>query len=88
LLGIWKHGLHRVPLRYTTTLWSMLFPLGMYAVASHRLSLVGQVPALQSLSRAMVWVALAAWTATFIGLAAASWRSARAFAVARTASHA
>jgi tellurite resistance protein TehA-like permease len=88
LLGIWKHGMHRVPLRYTTPLWSMVFPLGMYAVASHRLSLVAEVPALQSLSRVMVWVALAAWTATAIGLVVASWRSARAFAVARTASHA
>src|SRR5262245_24356361 len=44
LLGIWKHGAHRVPLRYTTTLWSMVFPLGMYAVASHRLSLVAEGP--------------------------------------------
>jgi tellurite resistance protein TehA-like permease len=88
LLGIWKHGVHRVPLRYTTTLWSMVFPLGMYAVASHRLSLVAEVPALQSLSRAMVWIALAAWSATAFGLVAASWRSARAFAVAGTASRA
>lgn len=88
LLGIWKHGVHRVPLRYTTTLWSMVFPLGMYAVASHRLSLVGQVPALQSLSRAMVWIALAAWSATAFGLVAASWRSVRAFAVAPAASRA
>ena len=88
LLGIWKHGMHRVPLRYTTTLWSMVFPLGMYAVASHRLSLVAQVPALQSLSRAMVWIALAAWAATAIGLVVAAWRSARAFAVAPAASRA
>jgi tellurite resistance protein TehA-like permease len=86
LLGIWKHGLHRVPMRYTTTLWSMVFPLGMYAVASHRLSLVAEVPALQSLSRAMVWIALAAWTATAIGLVVASWRSASAFAVGDGAS--
>jgi tellurite resistance protein TehA-like permease len=86
LLGIWKHGVHRVSLRYTTTLWSMVFPLGMYAVASHRLSLVAEVPALQSVSRAMIWIALAAWTATAIGLVTASWRSARAFVIERTAS--
>jgi tellurite resistance protein TehA-like permease len=79
LLGIWKHGVHRVPIRYTTTLWSMVFPLGMYAVASHRLALVAELPALQSLSRAMVWIALAAWGATGIGLVIASWHSARAF---------
>ena len=59
-----------------------------YAVASHRLSLVAEVPALQSLSRAMVWIALAAWAATDIGLVVASWRSARAFAVAPAASRA
>jgi len=79
LLGVWKHGAHRVPLRYTTTLWSMVFPLGMYAVASHRLSLVAEVPALQSMSRVMAWIAFAAWCATGIGLLSASWRSARAF---------
>jgi tellurite resistance protein TehA-like permease len=79
LLGVWKHGARRVPLRYTTTLWSMVFPLGMYAVASHRLSLVAEVPALQSMSRVMAWIALAAWSATGIGLLSASWHSARAF---------
>src|SRR5262245_24541305 len=79
LLGVWKHGAHRVPLRYTTALWSMVFPLGMYAVASHRLSLVAEVPALQSMSRVMAWIALAAWSATGIGLVLASWHSARAF---------
>ena len=79
LLGVWKHGAHRVPLRYTTTLWSMVFPLGMYAVASHRLSLVAEVPTLQSMSRVMAWIALAAWSATGIGLVLASWHSARAF---------
>jgi tellurite resistance protein TehA-like permease len=79
LLGVWKHGAHRVPLRYTTALWSVVFPLGMYAVASHRLSLVAEVPALQSMSRVMAWIALAAWSATGIGLVLASWHSARAF---------
>lgn len=79
LLGIWKHGVHRVPVRYNTLLWSMVFPLGMYAVASHRLSLVAEVPALLAVSRAMAWIALAAWSATGIGLVVALWRSASSF---------
>jgi tellurite resistance protein TehA-like permease len=79
LLGVWKHGVHRVPVRYTTTLWSMVFPLGMYAVATHRLSLVADVPALQSVSRVMVWIALAVWSATAIGLVVTSWRGVRTF---------
>ncbi|MGO1927129.1 MAG: tellurite resistance/C4-dicarboxylate transporter family protein, partial [Brachybacterium tyrofermentans] len=35
--GIWRHLNHRIPLRYTPALWSMVFPLGMFAVASMRL---------------------------------------------------
>ncbi|MEE6282011.1 hypothetical protein [Georgenia sp. MJ170] len=31
--GWWRHRTHRVPLKYQATLWSLVFPLGMYAVA-------------------------------------------------------
>ena len=78
LFGIWKHGVCRVPLAYTPALWSLVFPLGMYALASLRLSLAADFPPLRMLSRGMVWIALAAWIATAAGLALASWRSLRA----------
>ncbi|HEX5507644.1 MAG TPA: tellurite resistance/C4-dicarboxylate transporter family protein, partial [Pseudolabrys sp.] len=81
LLGVWKHLIRRVPLSYTPTLWGLVFPLGMYALASLRLSRAAGVPVLQTLSEAMVWVALAAWIATAIGFAWASWRSYRNFAL-------
>jgi tellurite resistance protein TehA-like permease len=77
LFGIWKHGICRAPLTYTPMLWSLVFPLGMYALASLRLSLAADFPPLRSISRAMVWIALAAWIATAVGLALASWRSLR-----------
>ena len=32
LFGIWKHGVCRVPLTYTPMFWSLVFPLGMYAL--------------------------------------------------------
>ncbi len=79
LFGIWKHGVCRVPLRYTPMFWSLVFPLGMYALASLRLSLATDFPPLRSISQAMVWVALAAWAATALGLAASSWHSFRTF---------
>jgi tellurite resistance protein TehA-like permease len=82
LFGIWKHGVCRVPLSYTPMLWSLVFPLGMYALASLKLSLASDFPPLRSVSLTMVWVALAAWMATALGLALASWRSWRTFAVA------
>jgi len=83
LFGIWKHGVCRVPLAYTPMLWSLVFPLGMYALASLRLSLAADFPPLALLSRGMVWIALAAWIATAVGLALASWRSLRADAGAQ-----
>ena len=47
LFGIWKHGVCRVPLTYTPMLWSLVFPLGMYALASLRLSLAADFPPLR-----------------------------------------
>ena len=75
LFGIWKHGVRRVPIRYTPALWSLVFPLGMYALASLRLSLASDFPAFRSVAFSMAWVALAAWGATALGLITASWRS-------------
>jgi tellurite resistance protein TehA-like permease len=79
LLGIWKHGVRRVPLAYTPMFWSLVFPLGMYALASLRLSLAADFPPLRTLSLGMVWIAVAVWAATFTGLVTTSWRSLRDF---------
>jgi tellurite resistance protein TehA-like permease len=78
LFGIWKHGIRRAPLTYTPMLWSLVFPLGMYALASLRLSLAAEFTPLRQIAEAMVWVALAAWAATAVGLLRAIWRGWRA----------
>jgi tellurite resistance protein TehA-like permease len=80
LLGTWKHGVRRVPIRYSATLWGLVFPLGMYALATLRLSLAADVPLLRVVAAVMAWIALAAWAATAAGLVASSWRSYREFA--------
>jgi tellurite resistance protein TehA-like permease len=85
LFGIWKHGVLGVPITYTPMLWSLVFPLGMYALASLKLSLASQFPPLQALAGAMVWVALAAWLATAAALVRASWRGLRAVPRGQTA---
>ncbi len=36
-LGVWRHVLRRVPPHYETSLWSMVFPVGMYGVATREL---------------------------------------------------
>ena len=77
LFGIWKHGIHRASLAYTPMYWSLVFPLGMYALASLRVSLATDFSPLRTISQAMVWVALAAWVATGSAFIIASWRSFR-----------
>ncbi|RAQ94196.1 tellurite resistance/C4-dicarboxylate transporter family protein [Thermogemmatispora tikiterensis] len=61
LIGIWKYGVRRQPVRYEPALWSMVFPLGMYATALH---LLGQLPGLaflRALATPCTWIALSAW---------------------------
>lgn len=77
LFGVWKHGFLRAPIAYTPMLWSLVFPLGMYALASLRLSLASDFPPLRVLAQGMVWVAFGAWLATASGLALNGWRDLR-----------
>jgi tellurite resistance protein TehA-like permease len=79
LLGVWKHGIRRVPIAYTPMLWSIVFPVGMYGVASFRLSHVAGVPALEWWSWAIAWIALGAWGAAATALLIAWCRGLRAF---------
>lgn len=66
--GIWRHVLHRVRLGYVPTLWSIVFPLGMYAVASMELGMAADLPIVEQIGRGWTWVAIAAWTVVFAGL--------------------
>ncbi|MGD9968018.1 MAG: tellurite resistance/C4-dicarboxylate transporter family protein [Hyphomonadaceae bacterium] len=75
LFGVWKHGVRRQPIVYTPMLWSLVFPLGMYALASLRLSLAADFAPLRAISGAMVWVAFAAWLATAAGMLLSFWRA-------------
>ncbi|HEX2168610.1 MAG TPA: tellurite resistance/C4-dicarboxylate transporter family protein, partial [Longimicrobiales bacterium] len=68
LLGAWRHGLERVPIRYDVQYWSMVFPLGMYTVATIRLSEAVAWPFLQPIARVVGVFALIAWALAFAGL--------------------
>lgn len=66
--GWWRHVTHRVPLRYDPTLWSIVFPLGMYGVAGHYLGTADHLPIVRSVGEAETWVALAVWAVVFAAM--------------------
>ena len=49
--GWWRHVRRRVPLRYEATLWSIIFPLGMYAVAGIYLGRADHLPLVEAIGR-------------------------------------
>jgi len=63
VLGLWRHAWHHWPLTYEPTLWSVVFPLGMYSVATLVFGKAAHLAFMEPLSRFMLWVAVAAWAA-------------------------
>lgn len=60
-VGMWRHWIRKVPLRYEATLWSMIFPLGMYAVAGIYLGRADLLPVVEWIGSRWLWVAVCAW---------------------------
>lgn len=60
LLTVWRYRklAHRV---YEESLWSMVFPLGMYAVATAEYGQAAGLPLLSAIAGAEVWLAVVCW---------------------------
>ena len=71
--GWWRHARHRIPLRYEATLWSIIFPLGMYAVAGIYLGDADSLPVVHAIGSAELWVALGAFLLVFVTMLRHLW---------------
>jgi tellurite resistance protein TehA-like permease len=61
LFGLWRHLLRHFPVTYEPRLWSMVFPLGMYTVASYTLGRAGGFSFMVTIAKVWVWVGVVAW---------------------------
>lgn len=68
ILGVWRHGYMRFSLRYDPLYWGAVFPLGMYTACTLRVSQAMDIDAITSIPNVFIWVALVAWSLTFVGL--------------------
>ena len=68
VLGAWRYVYKRHPLRYDPGYWAAVFPLGMYAAATHEMALAMDLVFLAWLPQVFFYVALAAWLAAAMGL--------------------
>lgn len=68
ILGIWRHIIKKVPIKYNSQYWGLVFPLGMYTVCTVNLSKAIELPFLRDISSVFVFFAIGAWAIVFIGL--------------------
>jgi tellurite resistance protein TehA-like permease len=61
IFGVWRHLVHREAVRYETGLRSIVFPLGMYSVASMHFGRIASLPLLVSIGETGTWVAGIVW---------------------------
>lgn len=67
-IGVWRHIVRKLPLRYHPSYWALVFPLGMYGASTFKMRAVVELDYLEWAPKVTFAVALAAWTATFLGL--------------------
>lgn len=67
-IWVWRYVIERVPLRYQPSMWSLVFPLGMYGVASEEMFSVLGVARFDWLPAATLVLATIAWALTAVGM--------------------
>jgi len=66
--GVWRHVVHRVPWTYVPTFWSIVFPIGMFAVASINLGKVDKLPLVEGIGTVVLVIAVIVWAIVFVAM--------------------
>lgn len=68
ILGFWRYGIRKFPLRYDASYWAMVFPVGMYGLATLHMARSMHLVFLDPLGRVFFFLALTAWSLTFLAM--------------------
>jgi tellurite resistance protein TehA-like permease len=68
IVGFWRHLVERVPVTYDPQYWSLVFPLGMYSVATFTFANATGMTFLLIIPHIAVYIAMLAWFITFTAM--------------------
>ncbi len=68
IVEIWRHFFGKVPFVYSPDYWSLIFPLGMYSVATTEVMRASGLAFLHPLATTFSWLAVIIWAVVFLGL--------------------
>lgn len=67
-IGVWRHVVRRVPLRYHPSFWALVFPLGMYSASTFKMRAALAIHGGGWVASTALVVAAVAWCTTAAGL--------------------
>lgn len=68
IFGVWRHLIGGVPLRYEHGLWSIVFPLGMFSVASMHFGRAANLSIVAGIGQVGTFVAGVVWLVAFAAM--------------------
>jgi tellurite resistance protein TehA-like permease len=78
LFGVWRYLIRHYPRAYEPRLWNVVFPLGMYTVASWSLGHAADgLTFMTSIAQVWFWVGFAAWIIVLVVMVVALFRAVR-----------
>ncbi len=78
LLALWRHVVKGLSVKYNPLYWGAVFPVGMYTVATEKMTQAMQLEFLQIIPQVFLYIALLVWTVTFLGLLVSMLQTVRA----------